>query len=179
MPKPMLKISLLLLSALALSACGQLERQKTDPKKKTQAITTGVTDPELKALADACLAQQGRLSADGRFCLTKITVALPPFASLPQGTSKVVIDPGFTGGKFVVATGNTGANQSAVDITFASRAYLKVPARVLSDFPTQPQSGELAFYVNGGSYTDVVATVWTCYERRMNNRVYCPASIIP
>lgn len=179
MPKPMLKISLLLLSALALSACGSLEGKRTDPKKTTQAIKTGVVDPELKSLADSCIAQQGRLSSDGRFCLTKITVALPPFASLPQGTSKVVIDPSFTSGKFVVATGNTGANQGAVDITFANRAYLKVPARVLADFPTQPQSGELAFYVNGGSYTDVVATVWTCFERRMSNRVYCPASIIP
>lgn len=186
MQKLTLKISLPLL-ALALAGCGSLEGRRTSPKKTVQGISTGTnanSDPVLDTLAADCASRGGRLAKAGQVCMTKQTVALPPFASLPRDAnnnvqSQFVVDPNFTSGKFVVATGNTGAGQGAVDLTFANRAYLKIPARVMADFQVQPQSGALAIYVNSGSYSDVVVTVWTCYERNINNRIYCSAEYIP
>lgn len=186
MQKLMFKISISLF-ALALVACGSLEGKRTSPKKTTQGINTGAnasSDPVLDQLAADCSRLGGRLAKAGQVCMTKQTIALPPFASLPRDgnnnvQSQFVVDANFTSGKFVVATGNTGAGQGAVDLTFANRAYLKIPARVMADFNVQPQSGALAIYVNSSSYSDVVVTVWTCYERNINNRIYCSAEYIP
>ncbi len=178
-------LSLALLS-LSLGACGKVETNigrssdRTDPKKKVDAITVaGAIEPELLKLAEDCAALKGRLNQDGTVCLTKITVTLPSFGSLPSGTSEVEIDPSFHSGKYLVATGEIGQNQNAVDLLFAGRAYKKIPISLMANFEALPKSGKLSFYVNSPDYSNVSATVWSCFERKITNPVYCSAKYIP
>lgn len=167
---------------LALVGCNALEGRRTDPKTSIQGINAtkrAASDPVLDKLAADCAAKQGRLAKAGQVCLTKKTVTLPEPANVQSGLNEVLIDENFQSGMYVVATGNAGPNQSAVDITFANRPFSKIPARMMASFTSSPTAGRLAFYLNTNGWANVSVTVWTCFERTITNRIFCSAEYIP
>jgi hypothetical protein len=175
----MLKLKFALLVpaiVLALSACGQLERErKTVAGVRASDPKTG--DPELNKLASDCLSQGGRLAQAGQVCLTKIMKSLKaPEALAPADLD---IDTAFTNGKFIVATAGNDSPANAVDILYNGRPLAKVPARMMADLKNLPSPGRLTFFVNTANYKDVNVTVWTCYYRNMQNRVFCSDKYIP
>lgn len=181
---PTLKIPALLLlaAAFALTACKvntDFKGRIASPKKETQGINANASnrgDPVLETLAAECAAARGRLAKDGTVCLTRKTVRVPEFTAL-NGATEVEIEADLDGGKFIVAKGDPGHNDA--DILFAGRPFMTIPSRTLSHFPTHPRNGRLSVFIQGDSYRNVSVTVWTCFERTMQNRIYCSSDFIP
>lgn len=176
--------TLALLPLLALCACGQFERQKVDMKKVSQAIqqtnAAGAGgDPVLNKLAQDCRAQNGRLNADGDVCMLKEKqVTLVDAKSVGQ-VSEIEVDSAFLTGKFLVATAGSGSAQGAVDILYNGRPFSAIPARMMANLQNLPAPGRLSVYLNNTNFKDVTVIVWSCFQRTIQNRILCPAAMIP
>lgn len=173
------KILTLLLPLIALSACGPLQRGKEDVKKRSDAMRAAALnakpDPELAKFNTECRNAGGRLNAAGDVCAVRDTTKTLTAAD-GTATPEVQIDSQFVTGKFIVATASQ--NDNAVDIVFDGRPFAKIPARLMADLRGLP-AGRLSFYVNSAAHKDVTVTVWSCYQRSMQNKVYCISSYIP
>lgn len=173
---PMLALS----SCLALFSCGKdvnWNLGKSDGSTTTiqgQFATSSSGDYfSAQEFSNLCMQARGRISSNGLSCIVPQTV------SLPSGTtnSYVTIDSNAFAGKYVVANATNGGT---VAITLNGNLLSNVPARTRIN----QGSGTLSFFVYGLGYSDVSATVWTCYDRiptatRSLRAVFCDASQIP
>lgn len=160
---------------LALCSCGSLESAKKEPTKKTSAVNSAPGTDRLSVLTSACVASQGRMSADGTICLKKNT----KFLTAPDSNPVLMIEQSFQHGMYIVATAGPTSAVNSVDILYDGRPFAKVPARMQGDLGKLPTGRSLTFFVNTPNYKDVTVTVWTCYSGTIDNRVICPPAQIP
>ncbi len=170
-----MKKIILALSVLALaSACGSKKKVTTQPVKEKsedpltfEAFRLGcVMPPPVNPLdpgPPGTWGKGGIVSLNKQFCLTSVSKAL----SDRETQREVPIEPHFEKGLFI-ATSGTAPGSSVIMTINGVPVDMGIPGRkVVTDM-----QGVLSFYLVHQNYRDVVAVVWTCYDRNLH-RVWC------
>jgi hypothetical protein len=106
------------------------------------------------------------ISADNQYCVVPLEVSIPDGHS----AGRVVIDPNFHAGKFIVSHGTNGA----VILVLNGRRVGDANIRTLGPL----ENGALSFQILQPTGSQADATTYDCFDANMH-AVYCESKIIP
>lgn len=169
-------LALICLLSLSFASCGKLEKQlnkKTEPQRVTVPTFSDA------AFRNLCRQKDGRLARNDDVCIAPMTVMLPKYADLAGVATYPILEKFYTG--MLIVTSGSSAGRVEVIYDGAPVPGLGIPGRAL---PVLGAGKKLDFYVSGSGYSDVSATVWTCYDNIAENpvemrKIVCPDALIP